>query len=169
MKENTEAGIRIGQTAGNVLWLFRWAAKTIAEMGWRGFLLALLSVLLVALAAVRLDAPYAQEVAGTVEELRLPASPLDLQLADVVCNAPVAKTYQPVGNYWSYTALVTTAEGASVHLRWTDSPAELVPGERLSDKVAAQVNGGPVAPIDIDDRARQCFLDRAKVIDGVPR
>ena len=108
-------------------------------------------------------ASWAQpQVAGKVgidtgDTLQLPASPVEVQLSDVACNAEsvekavVSSGLPPI---YTYTLKHTTRAGSSVFLRWTDAPG------MLGQNAVVEVNGQSAHP-EPDERTKKCLRERA--------
>jgi len=95
------------------------------------------------------------------EHVQLPASPIDLQVADIACNKflPAEKRLQ-VGGYYSYQVSGLNKEGSHVYLLWTDSTEPGLGGELLRDRVVVEINDES-ALLPIDRKSRDCLLKRA--------
>lgn len=134
--------------------------KTLVNAGreW-GWLLALAAVV-IAVGLYYVQAPEAVlpsqlEPPRDETALSLPASPVDIQLSDVACNAEgVEKALIGTGIY-TYTAKHTTKQGASVFIRWTDSAG------MLGQNAYVQVNGLDAYP-EPDEKTKDCLRKRAK-------
>ena len=89
--------------------------------------------------------------------LNLPASPVEVQLSDVACNAEsvekavVSSGLPPI---YTYTLKHTTRAGSSVFLRWTDAPG------MLGQNAVVEVNGQSAHP-EPDERTKKCLRERA--------
>ena len=89
-----------------------------------------------------------------------PSSPIDTQLADVVCNAEkVTKFHNLQSGTWGYKAIHNTSEGSSVVVSWTDALG-------IDDKASVQVDGGTPMLFDMDKRTANCFYKRAVPAPG---